>query len=102
MDAAAVLGRSASASSSQLLRNVHSSNGLASDNLASGTNGQAPSEASVSLTKLQEIVTAQKEWAKYIIFDGDATLLLSNTKPLEGEVAYVLCVVSFVTFISNL
>ncbi|CAH0491921.1 unnamed protein product [Peronospora farinosa] len=92
MDAAVVGktvgGISASVSTSQPLRNVHSSNGLSiENNVTSGTNGQAAGEASVSLTKLQEIIKAQKEWVKYIIFDGDATILLSNMKPLEGEVA---------------
>ena len=92
--AAAVVGKtvgslgslSAGASSSQLLRNAHSSNGLSTDNLTSGKNVQTAGDTPMSLTKLQEIVKAQNEWVKYIIFDGDANILLSNIKPLEGEV----------------
>ncbi|CAI5736198.1 unnamed protein product [Hyaloperonospora brassicae] len=44
-------------------------------------------EPSVSLARLHELVKSHKEWVKHIIFDGDANVLLSNIKPLDGEVA---------------
>ncbi|CAH0476780.1 unnamed protein product [Peronospora belbahrii] len=83
---------SASATSFQPLRNAQSGSNsvLSTDNSSSGTNIQATGETTVTIARLQERIKAQKEWVKYIIFDGDTNILLSNIKPLEGEIANFL------------
>ncbi|EGZ20773.1 hypothetical protein PHYSODRAFT_557103 [Phytophthora sojae] len=79
-------GTAASGASSQSLQSSHSSsNVLTADDAAAGTSAAA--DAPVTLSSLQEAIKAQKEWAKHIVFDGDGTVVTSNTKPLDGEVA---------------
>ncbi|KAE9027865.1 hypothetical protein PR003_g12639 [Phytophthora rubi] len=78
-------GTAASAASSQSLLSSHSSsNVLAADDV---TVGNSAADSPVTLASLQEVIKAQREWAKHIVFDGDGNILLSNTKPLDGEVA---------------
>ncbi|POM61482.1 hypothetical protein PHPALM_29489 [Phytophthora palmivora] len=44
----------------------------------------------VSLASLQESIKAHTEWVKHVVFDGDGKILVSNVKPLDGEVAAFL------------
>ncbi|KAH7485459.1 hypothetical protein PRIC1_004763 [Phytophthora ramorum] len=78
-------GTAASASSSGSLPSTHSSSNVLSTDDANSA-GAADRDAPVTLAGLQEAVKAYKEWAKHIVFDGDSKVLLSNTKPLDGEV----------------
>lgn len=81
-------GTAASAASSQSLLSSHSSsNVLTVDDVAAGNN--SATDSPVTLASLQEAIKAQREWAKHIVFDGDGNILISNTKPLDGEVTYV-------------
>ncbi|KAL7993436.1 hypothetical protein Plhal703r1_c68g0170251 [Plasmopara halstedii] len=41
---------------------------------------------SLTLATLQEAAKAQKEWAKYVAFDGEGRILFGNVKPLDGEI----------------
>ncbi|GMF22971.1 unnamed protein product [Phytophthora fragariaefolia] len=83
-------GTAASGASSQSLHSSHSSSNVLTADDAMGGATDAP----VTVASLQEAIKAQKEWAKHIVFDGSGNILVTNTKPLDGEMAYVVTSVS--------
>ncbi|KAI9910466.1 hypothetical protein PsorP6_010654 [Peronosclerospora sorghi] len=89
MDAVKSLG-STSGTNSQLVPNTFSSSSnknLCAEDGSNGNNNSTAGEKHVTLARLQELIEAHKEWLKYIVFDGDGNVLLSNVKPLDGEVS---------------
>ena len=74
----------------QAPQSAFNSNDVSSvDEKTGSTHALAAGETPVTLAQLHEVVKSHKEWVKLIIFDGDGNILLSNIKPLEGDVAYV-------------
>ncbi|CEG35855.1 hypothetical protein PPTG_04609 [Plasmopara halstedii] len=56
------------------------------DDVASNNASGAITAGSFTLATLQEAAKAQKEWAKYVAFDGEGRILFGNVKPLDGEI----------------
>uniref|UniRef100_M4BLE3 Profilin n=1 Tax=Hyaloperonospora arabidopsidis (strain Emoy2) TaxID=559515 RepID=M4BLE3_HYAAE len=75
----------------QAPQSAFNSNDVSSvDEKTGSTHALAAGETPVTLAQLHEVVKSHKEWVKLIIFDGDGNILLSNIKPLEGDVAGLL------------
>ncbi|KAL7679249.1 hypothetical protein Plhal304r1_c082g0166941 [Plasmopara halstedii] len=56
------------------------------DDVASNNASGAVTAGPLTLATLQEAAKAQKEWAKYVAFDGEGRILFGNVKPLDGEI----------------